>query len=227
MLFVNSEKLLLKLGQDPEISKLSSIYVCMVIPGVWSQIMFDATKKFHSAQFITELQLYAQFITLGFHFIWCYLFIAKWEMSYTGAAIALNITYCGNMFLIDFFSSINKQLKKSWRLIPDSSLFSNLVMYLELGLPGALMLCFEWWLFEILAILAGLMSVEALAAEVIIVTLVSFAFMVPLGCSFAASAFTGFFCAMGKTVEAKKYSRLTVLFGMSLTSITLLLLYSF
>ena len=148
-------------------------------------------------------------------------------MSYTGAAIALNITYCGNMILIDFFSSVNKQLKKSWQLLPDSSIFSSLLIYLELGLPGALMLCFEWWLFEILAILAGLMSVESLAAEVIVVTIVSFCFMTPLGCSFAASAFTGFFCASGKTVEAKKYSRLTLAFGIILTSITLLLLWSF
>lgn len=148
-------------------------------------------------------------------------------MSYTGAAIALNITYCANMLLIDFFSSINKQLKKSWKLIPDSTVFSRLLIYLELGLPGALMLCFEWWLFEILAILAGLMSVESLAAEVIIVTLVSFAFMTPLGCSFAASAFTGFFCASGKIEEAKRYSRLTLAFGMILTTVTLLILWTF
>ena len=52
VMFVNSEAILLKLGQDPDISRVSSIYVCMVIPGVWSQIMFDATKKFHSAQLI-------------------------------------------------------------------------------------------------------------------------------------------------------------------------------
>ena len=199
----------------------------MVIPGIWSQIMFDATKKFHSAQFITNLQLYAQGITLCFHVLWCNLFIKKWGWGYTGAALALNITYIGNMVLIDFFSSINKQLKKSWHLIPDSSVFQRLVIYLELGLPGALMLCFEWWLFEILALLAGLMSVEALAAEVIIVTIVSFTFMIPLGCSFAASAFTGFFCASGKPLVAKKYSRLTVLFGVCLTSCMLICIYTF
>jgi Na+-driven multidrug efflux pump len=49
VMFINAETILLKLGQDPEISLLSSKYVKMVIPGVWSQIMFDATKKFHSA----------------------------------------------------------------------------------------------------------------------------------------------------------------------------------
>jgi Na+-driven multidrug efflux pump len=51
--------------------------------------------------------------------------------------------------------------------------------------------------------------------------------MVPLGCSFAASAFTGYFCACGKTVEAKKYSRLTLLFGVILNCVQLTLLYLF
>ena len=55
------------------------------------------------------------------------------------------------------------------------------------------MLCFEWWVFELLAIFSGLMSVEALAAEVIVVNIVTLVFMVPLGTAYAASAFTGYF----------------------------------
>ena len=101
------------------------------------------------------------------------------------------------------------------------------MIYLEVGLPGALMLCFEWWLFEVLAIFAGLMGVEMLAAEVIIVNLASFVFMIPLGCSFAASAFTGYFTASGKIAEGKKYTRLTILFNSLLTLIMLLLVYVF
>ena len=89
------------------------------------------------------------------------------------------------------------------------------------------MLCFEWWLFEILAIFAGLISVESLAAEVIIVNMVSFVFMIPLGCSFAASAFTGFFTASGKISEGKKYTRITILFNSILTCGVLILMYLF
>ena len=75
ILYINAEFLLLKLKQDPEISKIAAKYLIMVIPGVWSQVMFDATKKFHSAQFITNLQLIAQAIMLCIHILCCYLFI--------------------------------------------------------------------------------------------------------------------------------------------------------
>jgi len=88
------------------------------------------------------------------------------------------------------------------------------------------MLCFEWWCFELLAIFSGLMSVEALAAEVIIVNVVSFIFMVPLGTSYAASAFTGVFLGRGKVNEAKKYSRLTIIFNIIVTVIILIIIWT-
>ena len=50
-------------------------------------------------------------------------------------------------------------------------------------MPGAMMLCFEWWAFELLALLSGLISVEALAAEIVVINVTSFIFMVPLGTS--------------------------------------------
>ncbi len=58
-------------------------------------------------------------------------------------------------------------------------------------MPSACMVCFEWWAFEILAIFSGYISVAALAAEVVIINIVSFIFMMPLGISFAASSLTG------------------------------------
>jgi len=86
------------------------------------------------------------------------------------------------------------------------------------------MLCFEWWCFELLAIFSGLMSVEALAAEVIIVNLVALIFMVPLGTAYAASAFTGVFLGRMKIDQAKKYSRLTIVFNIIVTILILLVL---
>ena len=72
-------------------------------------------------------------------------------------------------------------------------MFKEIGTYLSIGIPGACMICFEWWVFELLAIFSGLMSVEALAAEVVIVNVVGFVFMIPLGTAYAASALVGVF----------------------------------
>jgi len=55
-------------------------------------------------------------------------------------------------------------VKHTFLGLPDSRAFRNIGTYLAISVPGALMCCFEWWCFEILAIFAGLISIESLAA---------------------------------------------------------------
>ena len=54
-----------------------------------------------------------------------------------------------------------------------------------------LMICFEWWALEFLAIFSGLISVRSLAAQVVIIQFVALIFMIPLGISFSSSALVG------------------------------------
>ena len=160
--------------------------------------MFDATRKFLSAQFEISIPLYIQAVTLVLHLLWCWLFITVLDWRETGAAIATNITYILNMIAIDVICASKQSLKLTHQGLPDRRSFENIGTYLKIGIPGACMLCFEWWCFELLAIFSGLISVEALAAEVIVVNLVTLIFMVPLGTGYAASAFTGYFLGQFK-----------------------------
>ena len=86
---------------------------------------------------------------------------------------------------------LNSPEYKNTRASFDRSALKNWKDYLKIGIAGALMLCFEWWAFELLALFSGLMGVAPLAAEVIVINIVTFIFMLPLGISFAASALTG------------------------------------
>ena len=197
-LFSYSDKILIALHQNAEISTVARMYCCVLIPGVWAQSMFDATRRFLSAQFETTIPLYVQLFTLILHFFWCWLFVTKMDGREVGAAMATNITYILNFIIIECVCCFKPSLKGTYQGIPDRRALRNMCEYLKIGIPGACMLCFEWWCFELLAIFSGLMSVEALAAEVIIVNLVALIFMVPLGTAYAASAFTGVFLGRGK-----------------------------
>ena len=89
------------------------------------------------------------------------------------------------------------------------------------------MLCFEWWAFELLAIFTGLLGVNELAAEVVIINLVSFIFMLPLGISYSASALTGNYLGEGKIDLAKRFATLTVVFDIILTTIIVIFMGAF
>jgi MATE family multidrug resistance protein len=44
--------------------------------------------------------------------------------------------------------------------------FKRLKAYIDLAIPTAALLCLEWWVFEVLALLAGYLSADSLAAYV-------------------------------------------------------------
>jgi len=144
-----------------------------------------------------------------------------------GAAISTDATYILNMLLIDYLLKSNKKFLETRQPFDRKSVFSDWKQYLAIGLPSALMVCFEWWAFEVLAVLSGYMSVEALAAEVVIINIVSFTFMMPLGISYAASSLTGNYLGQGNVRLARKFSNMTLLLNLILSVFTigLLLLY--
>jgi MATE family multidrug resistance protein len=46
--------------------------------------------------------------------------------------------------------------------------FKGLGNYLKIGIPSAMMLCLEWWAFEIIHIMVGYIGVDEQAANVVI-----------------------------------------------------------
>ncbi|NWS21918.1 S47A2 protein, partial [Pachyramphus minor] len=75
--------------------------------------------------------------------------------------------------------------------------------FIWLAVPGMIMMCIEWWTFEIGSFLAGLLSVVELGAQSVIYELASAAYMVPLGISVAASVRVGNALGSGDVVQAK------------------------
>jgi multidrug resistance protein, MATE family len=149
-------------------------------------------------------------------------------MREKGAAIATNITWVANMVISDIIIRYRKDKDYPHMVFwYNMSIFEDIGFYLKIGIPGMLMLCCEWWIFELLAIFTGLLGVEQLAAEVVIINLISFIFMVPLGISYSASALTGNYLGENKIDLAKKFAQMTVIFNIILTTVIVLLLAIF
>ena len=83
-------------------------------------------------------------------------------MRETGAAISTNLTFILNMLICDTWIRFDKNKElKDMIFFYDLTIFKKkqLLNYLKIGVPGMLMVCFEWWDFEILAIFTGYISV--------------------------------------------------------------------
>uniref|UniRef100_A0A4W4DQZ9 Solute carrier family 47 member 3 n=1 Tax=Electrophorus electricus TaxID=8005 RepID=A0A4W4DQZ9_ELEEL len=83
---------------------------------------------------------------------------------------------------------------------------------IHLAIPGMLMLCAEWWTYELGAFLAGLVSQVELGAQAVIYELANIAYMVPIGFSMAGSVRVGNAMGAGDTARAQLSAKV----GMSL-----------
>ena len=148
-------------------------------------------------------------------------------MREVGGAIATNLTYILNMFIADAWIRLTAESDfQDMVFWYDMNTFdmSEICNYLRIGVPGMFMLCFEWWAFELLAIFSGLISITDLAAEVVIINMVAFIFMIPLGISYSASGLTGSSLGEGDIDTARRYAVITISINVIITTIVVLLL---
>ena len=64
---------------------------------------------------------------------------------------------------------------------PNKRAFKDIRQYLELGIPSALMVCLEWWAFEVMTLITGYIGVNEQASQVIIINIVAIMYMISLG----------------------------------------------
>ncbi|GAA6072167.1 multidrug and toxin extrusion protein 1, partial [Tachysurus ichikawai] len=74
--------------------------------------------------------------------------------------------------------------------------------FMKLAIPSTLMLCFEWWIYEIGGFLAGMLGEVDLAAQHVLLEMGSITYMFPLGVHAAACVRVGNALGAGDTRRA-------------------------
>ncbi len=89
------------------------------------------------------------------------------------------------------------------------------------------MLCLEWWSFEVLALMAGYISVEATAAHIIVLNTHVVIIMIPLGAQVATIVCIGKAMGEGDAYKAKRFFSLTIIYSLMLDATVGLLVIFF
>ncbi|XP_031790156.1 multidrug and toxin extrusion protein 1-like [Piliocolobus tephrosceles] len=97
--------------------------------------------------------------------------------------------------------------------------------FLRLAVPSMLMLCMEWWAYEVGSFLSGILGMVELGAQSIVYELAIVVYMVPAGFSVAASVRVGNALGAGDMEQARKSSTvsllITVLFAVAFSVLLL------
>ncbi|NXF87084.1 S47A1 protein, partial [Eubucco bourcierii] len=207
---INIEQLLLLIRQDPEVSRLTQRYVMAFVPALPAVFLYNLETRYMQNQMIMWPLVLSGVVGNVVNVIANCVFLYVFHLGITGSAWANTVAqYAQAIFL--FLYIVGRKLHvKTWAGWSSECLL-EWDSFTALAIPSMLMMCIEWWTYEIGSFLIGLLSVVELSAQSIIYEVSVVAFMIPLGLGTAASVQVGNALGAGDVETAKRSSSTSLL----------------
>ncbi|AWP06313.1 Multidrug and toxin extrusion protein isoform 3 [Scophthalmus maximus] len=201
-ILINTEPLLLAVKQSPEVASMSQLYVKIFMPALPAAFMYQLQGRYLQNQGIIWPQVITGVIANVLNAIINYIFLYPLDLGVAGSAAANAIsqyTLAVVLYMYICWRGLHKATWGGWSL----DCLQEWGPFIQLAIPSMLMLCLEWWMFELGGFLAGVISETELGAQSITYELAVVAYMFPLGFSAAASVRVGNALGSGNIEQAK------------------------
>ncbi|XP_024368330.1 protein DETOXIFICATION 17 [Physcomitrium patens] len=212
----NMDTILIHLGQDPEISALAGVYARYLVPTLFGAATLQPMVKFLQTQSIVLPMALFSAAAVLIQIPLCWVMIFKLEFGYRSAAIATSLATWMNAIFMALYIKFSPRCRKSWTSLSTDA-FHELGAFTKLAIPSAIMICLEYWSFEGLVLLSGLLPNPKLETSTLSICLTSTAllYMIPFGIGAAVSTRVGNELGAGRPQAAKGAVLIAV--GMGLT----------
>ena len=215
-LWLNAEQILVLLNQDLQVAKVTGEYLrvlCLAKPAV---IIYLLSARYMQSQNIVLPTIFLTFSGNVVNVVCNYIFISLLDYGVKGSAISLTIAYwslaLGYMLYIRY-SSIYRSAWPGW----STDALKGWLHYCKYGIPGLIMLCLEWWIFEFGFLVVGSTSYNP-RVEVGIFTIMfnvsTITFTLPLGYSTATAVRVGNLLGANNPNLARKVSYLCIVINL-------------
>ncbi|KAG2321342.1 hypothetical protein Bca52824_014555 [Brassica carinata] len=187
IIWFNMEKLLVFLGQDHSIAHEAGRYAAWLIPGLFSYaVLQPLTRYFQNQSMIRPLLITSSFV-FCLHVPLCWLLVYKSGLGFLGGALAMGLSNWLYAILLGsiMFSSACSETRAPLSM----EIFNGVGEFFRYALPSAAMVCLEWWSYELMILLSGLLPNPELETSVLSVCLqtISTIYSIPLAIAAAAS----------------------------------------
>uniref|UniRef100_A0A3B4YF34 Multidrug and toxin extrusion protein n=1 Tax=Seriola lalandi dorsalis TaxID=1841481 RepID=A0A3B4YF34_SERLL len=216
---INTEPLLLAVQQSPEVARsviTQSPKQHRPSASLSAAFMYQLQGRYLQNQGIIWPQVITGAVANVLNAIINYIFLYRLDMGVAGSAAANAISQyllAVVLYVYICWRGLHKATWGGWSL----DCLQEWGPFVQLAIPSMLMLCLEWWMFEVGGFLAGVISEAELGAQSITYQLAVVAYMFPLGFSAAASVRVGNALGAGNIEQAKLSSKVPIICASSLS----------
>ncbi|XP_056904709.1 multidrug and toxin extrusion protein 1-like isoform X1 [Takifugu flavidus] len=193
-ILVNTEVILLAVKQEPEVARMTQLYVKIFMPALPATFMYSLQTKFLQNQGIIWPEVITGLVVNLINALLNYIFIFLLNMGLAGSAIANSLSQA-SLAMILYCYIIWKGLHKATWAGWSKACLQDWGSYVNLAISSMAMMCVESWTYEIGGFLAGLINEVELGAQSVIFQLANIAIVV----IFPRASFS---CATGSNRQA-------------------------
>ncbi|XP_002532233.2 protein DETOXIFICATION 14 isoform X2 [Ricinus communis] len=188
ILWIYMGKILVLIGQDPVISQEAAKFATCLVPALFGYATLQAVVRYFQMQSLIFPLIITSLFATCFHILLCWILVFNSGLGKLGAAISIGISYWLNVILLGVYMVFSSSCAET-RVPISMELFKGIGQFIGLAIPSAVMICLEWWSFELLTMLSGLLPNPRLETSVLSVCLATITtlYTIPDGVGAAAS----------------------------------------
>uniref|UniRef100_A0A8C1MP57 Multidrug and toxin extrusion protein n=1 Tax=Cyprinus carpio TaxID=7962 RepID=A0A8C1MP57_CYPCA len=202
---INTESILVLVGQSPEVArKITLLFLSQ------AAFVFIIEAKYLQNQGIVWPLVITGVVANLLNALINYIFLFVLDMGVPGSAAANTISQYSLAIILFIYIRCKGLHKDTW---PGWSMdcLQEWDSFIHLAIPSMLMMCAEWWTYEIGGLLSGLISEVELGAQSVVYGLANIAYMFPIGFSVAGNVRVGNAMGAGDVAQAKLSAKLSMI----------------
>ena len=113
LVWIFMDKLLVLIGQDPQIAMVACKYAIWLIPALFAYAILQSQIRFFLCQSLIFPMVFITLGTLGFHIPVCWVLVFKSGLGNSGAALAIGLSYWFNVILFGFYMRFSSSCERT------------------------------------------------------------------------------------------------------------------
>ncbi|KAL3531608.1 hypothetical protein ACH5RR_005129 [Cinchona calisaya] len=216
-LWLNVEPVLLRMGQDRVILKVAKAYLVYSIPELVAHAHITPLRSFLRTQGLNSAATVVATCSTILHLPITYLLVTHLNLRVKGLALS-SVLYTLNMNIgLLLYLAFSKVAIKPWVGVTLFSILQGWRPLLSLALPSLFSVCLEWWWYEIILFMSGLLSnpEACVAAMGILIQTTGTIYVFPFALSLSISQRVGHELGAGRPARAKFAATVGVCVGLA------------
>ncbi|CAO2205953.1 unnamed protein product [Urochloa humidicola] len=210
------EILVVLLRQDRAVAAEAGAYARWLIPSIFLGVPLQCHLRFLQAQSLVLPAMASSGAAALCHAAVCWALVYRAGMGAKGAAIANAISCAVNLVILASYVRMSSACRRTWNGFSMEA-FKELRSFAALAVPSGFMICLEFWAFQIVVLLAGLLPNPQIETSVLAICLDStiLLFMIPLGLTYSISTRVSNELGAGQPQAAKLAAKVVVCIALS------------